>query len=105
MNPEGVLSGRLAAELGEEDARRLAELAISPETFRVDVHALSEANNPEGEQNRMIAVSQMTANYYSFVTRMLSLVENPQTQGAPGLRARVYAIVAYTHLHAVPRIE
>lgn len=96
---EGGLSGRLAIELGQDDARRLAMLAISPETFQFDVHALSEAANPEAEQNKMVVASQMTANYYSYIMRMFSVLENPQTQAAPGLRASaIKAIDSYTRI-------
>jgi hypothetical protein len=96
---EGGLDGRLATALGEDDARRLATVAISPETFQFDVHALSEAANPEAEQNKMVVASQMTANYYSYIMRMFSLLENPQTQGAPGLRASaIQAIDSYTRI-------
>jgi hypothetical protein len=96
---EGGLTGRLAAEMGEADAERLAMLAISPETFQFDVHALSEAANPEAEQNKMVVASQMTANYYSYIMRMFSVLENPQTQAAPGLRASaIKAIDSYTRI-------
>lgn len=101
LDEDGAPNGRLAVALGEADAGRLADIAVSPETFQFDVHALSEAANPESEQNRMVVVSQMTANYYSFVMRMLSMIENPQTAQAPGLRATaIKAIDAYTRTYS-----
>lgn len=88
MGPQG----RLAAKLGVEDAARLAELAVSPESFIFDAHALSESVNPEGERNAAIAISQVTSNYYGFALRMLSL-----TQQVPGVaKVAMRAIEAMT---------
>lgn len=90
--------GKLAARMGEADAERLRQLVISPESIRFSLHSMSDAVNMDQERQSAIMVTQMSANYYSFVLRMLSIIENPQTASLPLTRdAAMKAIESYTH--------
>lgn len=89
----------LARKLGAADAERLAQLPITPDTISFGLHAMSKASNQDQERNNAILVTQVTANYYSFVLRMLGLVENPQT--TPTIReGAMKAIDAFTRTYS-----
>lgn len=91
---------KLAARMGPADAERLRQLVISPELIRFSLHSMSEAVNADQERQTAIMVTQMSANYYSFVLRMLSIVENPQAAQLPLTReAALKAIDSYTHTY------
>ena len=70
-------SSRLAQRLGPQDAERLRELIISPDTIQCDAYAISQTVNPDAERNMAIALDQVSSNYFGFVIRMLSTAANP----------------------------
>ena len=90
--------GRLAARLGPADAARLEQLVVSPEVIHFDAYAISNTVNPDNDRSNAIALMQASANYYGFVLRMLSLVENPQLKAQQPMvvDASAKAIASYT---------
>jgi hypothetical protein len=92
---------RLARRLGPQDAERLRTLTISPEEIHFDAYAISNNINPDNDRSTAIALTQVSANYYSFVLRMLSIVENPQIRKLQPVTvsAAIKAIDAYTETY------
>jgi hypothetical protein len=90
--------GRLRARLGEADAARLQEMLVDPQEVQFDAYAISNTINPDAERSAAIALTQVSANYYGFVLRMLSIVENPEIkQQQPKVaEAALKAVDAYT---------
>ena len=85
----------LAERLGPEDAERVRDIITSPDTFHFDLHAVGEGFSQDQERQANMANMQMTANYYGFVLRMLSLIENPAI--TPGTKeGAIQAIENYT---------
>ena len=80
---------RLRAKLGEKDAALLQDLLLGPDTIRFDVHAMSEATNPDVERNAMVLVDQVTSNYYAFVLRMIGMTGDPKLAQIPGFQEAI----------------
>lgn len=93
--------GRLRAKLGDADAARLEQLLVDPQAVQFDAFAISKTINPDSERSAAIALTQVSANYYGFVLRMLSIAENPQLkQQQPGVvDAAMKAIAAHTETY------
>jgi hypothetical protein len=79
--------GRIIRALGPSDGEAVRTwLFPTPEdglisgNLEFDLHALSEINNPQVEQQRAILLDQLTANYYARVLQFLQIIESPQAQ-------------------------
>jgi hypothetical protein len=77
---------KVVKAVGAEDGEKIIQW-LSPEmpifgNLELDLAAVSETMNPQVEQQKALAIFQITGNYYALVTQFLQLAGNPQAPEA-----------------------
>jgi hypothetical protein len=82
-NPQKIIKA-----VGEEDGRKVAQWLFSQGgapavgNLELDLAAISETMNPQAEQQKYLAMFQITGNFYALVTQFLQIAGNPQAPKA-----------------------
>jgi hypothetical protein len=77
---------KIVRAVGQEDGALVAQW-LSPDqqvlgNLELDLAAISETMNPQADQQKYLAIFQITGNFYAMVTQFLQLAGNPQAPKA-----------------------